>query len=404
MGHLLTSPAMRPLSLAHLFRGQRSTARQDTQGGSAADAPRTHPAAAESFYIGPPLGHRLPQRPDESASPSAMRPRASLQEMAPPTRLPGAAGKPGAASGHSTAPAEVLGALTTIPLVPLGRISGMTGPGGTPRHPHVVGAFARGASLQPIVPGEPMPWDHTRLSVDVLATSSDGAVRRYPPLSDGRRDLMATGTICDIPAAHVKQRIGGIELTPDRQSAAFMVNGRPVPPLKLGRFQGHPLPDGKLLVLQPDQDQGAMACALMLLLDQGHLTPGRADRFQPEEGHRAASLQGITGQLKAMTGQEPVVVSHEANFHQFGRRHAARNAFWKAMADRIGTLGPAILNRGRGHVMLDNVRKEGGSYRITIRDPFHGTCVEFKDTHDFFKDLDHSEGKATLDAVFLPRR
>ncbi len=404
MGHPLTSPAMRPLSLTHLFRGQRSTARQDTQGGSTADAPRAHPADAENFYIGPPLGHRLPQRADESASPPAMRPRASLQAMAPPTRLPGAAGTPGAASGHSTSPAEVLGALTTIPLVPLGRISGMTRAGGAPLHPHVVGAFARGAPIQPLVPGAPVPWDHTRLSVDVLATSTDGAVRRYPRLSDGRRDLMAIGTIRDIPAVHVKQRIGGIELTPDRQSAAFMVNGRPVPPLKLGPFQGHPLPDGKLLVLQPDQDQGAMACALMLLLDQGHLPPGQADQFQPGVGHQGATLQGIIGKLRSMTGQEPVVVTHEANFHQFGRRHAARNAFWKAMADRIGTLGPAILDKGGSHVMLDSVRKEGRSYRIAIRDPFHGTCVEFKDTHDFFKDLDHSEGKATLDAVFLPRR
>lgn len=395
---------MRPLSLTHLFRGNRAHARQDARGETSASPPRPQSGAAESFYIGPPLGQRTPPRPGAPGSPPAMRPRASLQGAAPPTGRPPAAGASGPASGHSAPPAEVLGALTTMPLLPLDRIAGMTRPGGTPLHPHLVGAFARGAPLRPVVPGGPMPWDHTRLSVDVLATSTDGAVRRYPPLSDGRRDLMATGAICDIPAAHVKQRIGGIELTPDRHSAAFMVNGRPVPPLKLGRFQGHPLPDGRMLVLQPDQDQGAMACALMLLLDQGHLPPGRADQFQPEEGHRAASLQGITGPLKAMAGLEPVVVSHEANFHQFGRRHAARNAFWKEMADRIGTLGPAILDRGRGHVVLDNVRKEGGSYRITIRDPFHGTCVEFKDTHDFFKDLDHSGGKATLDAVFLPRR
>ncbi|WP_026432041.1 hypothetical protein [Paracidovorax oryzae] len=291
-----------------------------------------------------------------------------------------------------------------MPLIPLDRISGMTRDGAK-IHKNVVGAFVREALTRPVIPGVPRPWDQTRMDVDVMATSADGAVRRYPPMSDARRDWMPDGTICDIPAAHVKQRMGGIELTPDKTGAAFMVEGHPVSPLKLGKFQGHPLPGGKLLVLQPDQYQGGMACALMLLLDQGHLHPGEAHQFEPETGHRGASLQSVTGKLKAMTGQEPVVVTHEANFHQFGRRHAARNAFWEKMAASIntGTMGSAILQKGDHYLMLDNVRKEGGSYRITIRDPFHGTCVEFKDTHDFFKDLDHSEGKASLTAILVPR-
>lgn len=279
----------------------------------------------------------------------------------------------------------------------------MTHRDGSKIHKNVVGAFARGAALQPVVPGTPMSWDYTRSDVDVMATSTDGVVRRYPPMSDARRDLMPGGAICDVPAAHVKKRLGGIELTPDKKGAAFMVDGRPVSPVKLGRFQGHPLPAGKLLVLQPDQYQGGMACALMLLLDQGSLHPGEAYRFEPEEGRRGASLQSVTDKLRAMSGQDPVVLTHEANFQQFGRRHATRNAFWNEMADRIDTLGSAMLQKGDMYLMLDNVRKESGSYRITIRDPFHGTCVEFKDTHDFFKGLDHSEGKASLTAIFLPR-
>ncbi|WP_152034586.1 hypothetical protein [Paracidovorax avenae] len=145
----------------------------------------------------------------------------------------------------------------------------MTHRDGSRIHKNVVGAFARGAALQPAIPGQPRPWDHTRMDVDVMATSTDGAVRRYPPMSDARRDWMPDGTICDIPAAHVKQRIGGIELTPDKKEAAFMVDGHPVSPLKLGKFQGHPLPDGKLLVLDffkdLDHSEGKASLTAILL-------------------------------------------------------------------------------------------------------------------------------------------
>lgn len=442
---------MKKISFSNPFRSNRAHGHQEARGESSRSASRSHSGSTENFYIGPPTAQRTPPRPGESGSPSAMRPRASLHGVGSPTRLPHAANPSGPeargessraasrshsgstenfyigpptgqrtprplhaagpsgplihSSGRPAPQAEVLGSLTTMPLLRLDRISGMTHRDGSKIHENVVGAFAREALPRPVIPGVPMPWDHTIMDVDVMATSADGAVRRYPRTPDGRFDLMPAGTICDIPAAHVKQRIGGIELTPDKTGAAFMVEGHPVSPLKLGQFQGHPLPGGKLLVLQPDQYQGGMACALMLLLDQGHLHPGEAHQFEPETGHRGASLQSVTGKLKTMTGQEPVVVTHEANFHQFGRRHAARNAFWEKMAARIntGTMGSAILQKGDRYLMLDNVSKEGGSYRITIRDPFHGTCVEFKDTHDFFKDLDHSEGKASLTAILLPR-
>ncbi len=406
---------MKKISFSNPFRSNRAHGHQEARGESSRSTSRSHSGGTESFYIGPATGPRTPPRPGEPGSPgrgepgspSAMRPRASLHGVGSPTRPPHAASPSGPSvlsSGRPAQQVEVLTPLTTMPLIPLDRISGMTRDGAK-IHKNVVGAFVREALTRPVIPGVPRPWDQTRMDVDVMATSADGAVRRYPPMSDARRDWMPDGTICDIPAAHVKQRMGGIELTPDKTGAAFMVEGHPVSPLKLGKFQGHPLPGGKLLVLQPDQYQGGMACALMLLLDQGHLHPGEAHQFEPETGHRGASLQSVTGKLKAMTGQEPVVVTHEANFHQFGRRHAARNAFWEKMAASIntGTMGSAILQKGDHYLMLDNVRKEGGSYRITIRDPFHGTCVEFKDTHDFFKDLDHSEGKASLTAILVPR-
>lgn len=337
-----------------------------------------------------------------------MAPRATLpQGLSPLPRAHGAAEGSAPPPLGFIPPEKVLTSLREIPLVPLHRVNGMTHRDGSPRFGNVVGAFVRKESSRPHIPGEPQPWDHVISEVEVMATSSDGTVRRYPPIPDAdgaHLEVLRKGSIRDVPAVHVKERIGGFELTPDRKGAAFMVDRRPESPIQLGAFQGHLLPDGKVLVLQPDRYQGGLACALMLLLDQGRIRPEDADRLETAPHHKGGTLESITRTLRAVAGVEPLVVPHEANFHRIGLRGMNRKALWRDMAGKIGTMGPAILLReGNNYVMLDKVREEKGKHLITIRDPFHGTCVEFKDTHDFFKGLDHSEGKSDITAIFLPR-
>ncbi len=54
-------------------------------------------------------------------------------------------------------------------------------------------------------------------------------------------------------------------------------------------------------------------------------------------------------------------------------------------------------------VMLDGIREANGQFHLSIRDPFHGTAVEFRDTAKFFADQFGTPDRAHIEAVFLKR-
>lgn len=242
-----------------------------------------------------------------------------------------------------------------------------------------------------------------------MVRCSDGIIRRYPRADDGSRNYLGqikAGLIYDIAADRVSHRIGGIELSADQRHAAFLVNGYPVSPIQVGsQFNAYPLPNGRMLVPQPGFRDCTNACELMMLLDHGDVSLDNAHSYNARTLGTRRELTDVMGSLRRRTGRTPVLVEHNVNYRKglLGGQHASRKQAWRDLAKKIEEMGPCILSKGGHVVMLDGVREEHGKFFLTIREPFHGTSLEFRDSAAFFADERHTPEHAHIDAIFLKK-
>ena len=241
----------------------------------------------------------------------------------------------------------------------------------------------------------------------------DGIVRRFPPSEDSSRNYLSQvekGTIYDVPSELISQRIGGIELSPDRSQIAFKVAGYAVSPIQIGhgQFKAYALPSGRVIVPQPGFRDCTHACELMMLLDHGDVPFERVDRYNASNLGSRREISDIVSSLRAKSGREPVLADYTVNYKRgrLGGRHETRKQAWRDIARKIEQMGPCILSKNGHVVMLDSVREERGHFFLTIREPFHGTCVEFKDSAEFFADQNGTPDLRDIhfEAIFLPHR
>ena len=244
-----------------------------------------------------------------------------------------------------------------------------------------------------------------------MVRCADGIVRRYPRSEDSSRNYRAQvekGLIYDAPKELISRRIGGIELSPDRTQIAFKVEDYAVSPIRIGQeFKAYPLPNGRLLVPQPGFRACTHACELMMLLDHGDVALEHADSYEARSLGRR-EMSDIVSSLRHQTGREPVLAGYTVNYQRsaLGGRHETRKQAWRDIARKIQEMGPCILSKNGHVVMLDAVREEAGHFFLTIREPFHGTCIEFKDSAQFFADQHGIPDRAGIhfEAIFLPHR
>lgn len=242
-----------------------------------------------------------------------------------------------------------------------------------------------------------------------MVRCSDGLVRRYPRADDSSRNYLSQveqGLIYDAPADRVTKRIGGFNLSSNGEHAAFEVEDYAVSPIKVGwQFKAYPLPNGKVLVPQPGFRDCTNACELMMMFDHGHVGFHNADRFTAENLGNRRELSDIMASLRHKTGWIPIMVEHDVSYKKstFGATHPSRKQAWRDLAKKINEMGPCILAKGGHVVMLDEVREENGKFHLTIREPFHGTSLEFRDTAKFFANQLHLPERVHLEAIFLKR-
>lgn len=242
-----------------------------------------------------------------------------------------------------------------------------------------------------------------------MVRCSDGLVRRFPSAGDSSSNYMAQvekGLIYDAPADRVTKRIGGFSVSGNGSHAAFEVDGYAVSPIKVGwQFQAYPLPNGKVLVPQPGFRDCTNACELMMMFDHGHIGFHNADRYEGENMGNRRELSEIMASLQHKTGWTPVMVEHDISYKKgtFGSAHPSRKQAWRDLAKKINEMGPCIFAKGGHVVMLDGIRESQGKFHLTIREPFHGTSLEFRDTAKFFADQFRTPDRVHLEAIFLKR-
>ncbi|MBB3835773.1 MULTISPECIES: hypothetical protein [Xanthomonas] len=238
-----------------------------------------------------------------------------------------------------------------------------------------------------------------------MVRCSDGLVRRYPTferLPDANYlDQIASGLIYSAPSDRVTQRFGGVEATNDHQQA-FMVDGYAVSPIRIGSFDAYPIPNGKFMVLQPGFRDCTFACELMMRLDHHKISiDGNSG---PTDMGRRRDMADIMSSLSEKTGMEPVLITYENVSYKkslMGGLHESRKNALRDLGNKIDEMGSCIFSKG-GHVlMLDGVREHRGSFYLSIREPFHGEAIEFKDTKDFFRDNHGLRDKVSFQAIFL---
>ncbi len=218
-----------------------------------------------------------------------------------------------------------------------------------------------------------------------MVRCEDGRVRRFPRSNGGidqdYRGQVQLGMIYDVDSSRISRRIGGIELLPDNRRAAFLVDGHPVHPIKLGVFTLYQLPGGKFMVPQPGFRDCSTACELMMLLDhQAVSTDGQSEATVQSLARRLdrrRTGEQIMSSLQSTTRRVPQLVEHPIRAARSGRPNLDKAA-WRDLAAKINEMGPCILSNGGHDVMLDEVREEPhGNFFMTIREPFHGTVLEF---------------------------
>ena len=241
-----------------------------------------------------------------------------------------------------------------------------------------------------------------------MVRCSDGAVRRFPR-AEGDNDRyfsqLGKGLIYDVPAKYVTKRIGGINLAADAKHAAFEVNGNAVSPIQVGwQFKAYPLGNGKVLVPQPGFRDCTHACELMMMFDHGHINRETAHGYEAALG-KTRETTDMLASLRRRTGCTPILVEHDLSYKTslFGAVHSSRKQAWRDLASKLNEMGPCMLRKTGHMVMLDGIREANGQFHLSIRDPFHGTAVEFRDTAKFFTDQFGTPDRAHIEAVFLKR-
>ncbi|MCC4622401.1 hypothetical protein LL965_20935 [Xanthomonas cassavae CFBP 4642] len=236
-----------------------------------------------------------------------------------------------------------------------------------------------------------------------MVRCSDGRIRRYPPskgTSSHYVDQVAQGLIYDIPSDRVTHRFGSIEPSADRKHASFVADGYSISPIQIGQFKAYPLPGGRFMVPQLGFKDCTHACELMMLLDHGAVSID--DKYKASRlGFRREMLE-IMESLQSRTGRTSQIVTHRINYKSgLLGPHESRKTAWRDLSSKIDEMGPCILSKGGHVVMLDKVREEKGNFYLTIREPFHGTSLEFRDTSEFFRDHLGKKENVTVEAVFL---
>ncbi|MEC3886846.1 hypothetical protein [Xanthomonas campestris] len=242
---------------------------------------------------------------------------------------------------------------------------------------------------------------------ELMVRCSDGLVRRYPTferLPDANYlSQIAEGLIYSAPSDSVTRRFGGVEATNDHQQA-FMVDGYAVSPIRIGSFDAYPIPNGKFMVLQPSFRDCTFACELMMRLDHHKISVD--GNSGPMDKGRRRDMPEIASSLSANTGMEPVLLEYKNVSYKkslMGSLHETRRDALRDLGKKINEMGSCIFSKG-GHVlMLDGVREHRGKFYLSIREPFHGEAIEFKDTKDFFRDNNGVKDKVSFQAIFLKK-
>ncbi|MCC8499075.1 hypothetical protein LN542_17055, partial [Xanthomonas hortorum pv. gardneri] len=244
-------------------------------------------------------------------------------------------------------------------------------------------------------------------SSELMVRCSDGLVRRYPTFEGVPKShylgQIAEGLIYSAPSDSVTRRFGGVEATNDHQQA-FMVNGYAVSPIRIGSFDAYPIPNGKFMVLQPTFRDCSFACELMMRLDHHKISVD--GNSGPMDKGRRRDMPEIASSLSANTGMEPVLLEYENVSYKkslMGGLHETRRDALRDLGKKINEMGSCIFSKG-GHVlMLDGVREHRGKFYLSIREPFHGEAIEFKDTKDFFRTDNGVKDKVSFKAIFLKK-
>ncbi|MCC4617313.1 hypothetical protein LL972_15120, partial [Xanthomonas campestris pv. asclepiadis] len=252
-------------------------------------------------------------------------------------------------------------------------------------------------------PGEMIQRDWT---AEPMVRCSDSVVRRYPSPgwepSPNYLSQISEGWIYSAPSDRVTQRFGALGVTDDNQRA-FMVAGHPVSPISIDDFEAYALPNGKFMVPQPGFTDCSSACELMMRLDHQEISVvGNSGRLFM--GARR-SMSEIASSLRAKTGMEPVSLQYKNISYKrilWGGLHEARKGALRDIGKKIDEMGPCIFSAAGHVVMLDGVREGKENFYLSIREPFHGEVLEFKDTRKFFfRDRKDANDVVDFEAIFL---
>ncbi|WP_174998855.1 hypothetical protein [Burkholderia lata] len=260
--------------------------------------------------------------------------------------------------------------------------------------------------VMPVGIHDPALLGPAELSAEPYVRCPDGVVRRFPPGIDGFNNnymqQVRGGTIYDSAAERVIRRIAGFEVSSDGRHTAFKVNDYAVSPIRAGAFNVYPLPEGKFMVPQDGFRTCTYACELMMLLDQKKIDVDALTRMEFRTAGRR-EMSDIVWSLERRTGIQPMMVEHKLNYKRgLFSKDDSRKRVWRDLKSKINEFGPCILSKGGHVVMLDSVREENGKFFLTIREPFHGTCLELKESAEFFRDLHGTPERTTVEAIFLP--
>ncbi|WP_208619533.1 hypothetical protein [Xanthomonas populi] len=110
--------------------------------------------------------------------------------------------------------------------------------------------------------------------------------------------------------------------------------------------------------------------------------------------------------MSASTGMDPVSLEYENVSYKkslMGGLHETRRDALRDLGKKIDEMGSCIFAKGAHVLMLDGVREYKGKFYLSIREPFHGEVLEFKDTKEFFRDNSGVRDKVSFQAIFLKK-